>query len=106
MLQLKPGVKITNLVPQLVLGIMVVDGVFSKYKALCTVTSCDDSKHGLKGPTYHGKGRACDFRTKNFMGSKHSLVAEIQYALGSDFDVVLENLGEDNEHLHVEYDPK
>ena len=35
-----------------------------------------------------------------------TLVEMIDGALGPDFDVIWEAQGLDNEHLHVEYDPK
>ena len=72
--------------------------------AECTITSANDSKHSEK--SLHYNGCALDFRTKDYAGDKQALRDRIKAALGPDFDVVLEALGEDNEHIHVEYDPK
>lgn len=101
---LKQGVRLTDLVPQMVLAALVVNSIYAKHKASCTITSANDSKHS---PTsWHYKGRALDFRTKDFNGDKQSLTRQIQIALGIDFDVVLEDLGGVNEHIHCEYDAK
>lgn len=103
-MKLKPGVKLGGLVPQMALGAMVVAEVYYGHSASCTITSANDSKHGER--SLHFQGRALDFRTKDFAGDKHQLLAELKEALGENFDVVLEALGEANEHVHVEYDPK
>jgi len=104
MLFIKPGVKIDKLTPQMVLGIMIVERVYASHSANCTITSIDDGKHGVG--TKHGKGCAVDFRTKDYKGDKLVLLALLKAALGKNFDVVLEEEGKDNEHIHVEYDPK
>lgn len=101
-MKLKPGVRLTDLCPQMVLAACVIDEIYRDVE--CIITSANDSKHGAN--SWHYKGRALDFRTKTYAGDKQALRDEIKSALGQDFDVVLEALGEDNEHLHVEYDPK
>lgn len=101
-MKLKPGVRLTDLSPQMVLAAMVIDGLYGDVE--CVITSANDSKHGVN--SWHYKGRALDFRTKTYLGDKQALRDEIKASLGQDFDVVLEAVGEDNEHLHVEYDPK
>jgi hypothetical protein len=104
-LALKPGVKLTDLQPQMVLGAVIVAGVYEAHGAQqCVLTSVNDSKHGLD--SLHYKGRAGDFRTKDFSGNKLALRDAVREALGPDFDVVLEHVGEEQEHIHVEWDPK
>lgn len=107
MIVLKPGVKLTDLYPQMVLGAIVVDGIMchgmgATYE--CVITSANDGKHSII--SWHYKGRALDFRTKTYTGDLEMLVQTAKRALGPDFDVVLEDIGGENEHLHVEYDPK
>lgn len=99
-MRLKSGVKLTDLQPQVILAVLAVEEVMG----FCTVTSANDSKHSAS--SWHYKGRALDFRTKDYAGDKLKAVADIKERLGPDFDVVLEAEGEPNEHLHVEYDPK
>ena len=106
MMMLKPGVRLTDLAPQTVLGMMVVKAIFEHRGLPFLVTSVNDSKHGAN--SWHYKGRAFDARTKypELDGEEQALRDEIKAALGHDFDVVLEAAGTDNEHLHIEYDPK
>lgn len=105
-MQLKPGVGLADLAPQMVLAATIVNALMVKQDPLCscTITSGNDSTHGEH--SLHYKGRALDFRTHDFRGDKGLLRDAVKAALGPDFDVVLEALGEPNEHLHVEYDPK
>jgi len=107
MIQLKEGVKLTGLVPQMVLASLVVDGVLLTFGiALCVITSANDGKH--KVDSLHYSGRACDYRTK-YLGlddRELELQGRVADSLGKDFDVVMEYIGKDEEHLHVEYDPK
>jgi hypothetical protein len=105
-MKLKKGVKITNLTPQMVLAIRIVESVYQRLEPWydLTITSVDEGQHGPR--TLHGKGLAVDFRTKDFNGNKYKLQNEVKAALGDDFDVVLEDMHGPQEHLHVELDPK
>jgi hypothetical protein len=79
------------------------------------ITSANDGKHGA-GTLHHsregkftdGLCRACDYRTKylGLDGRELELRDKVKEALGNDFDVAMEDIGGENEHLHVEYDPK
>jgi len=104
MLFLKLGVKLTDLTPQMALGVIVVASVYESYWTKCTITSINDGKHS--DGSLHYKGRAADFRTKDFVGDKVALVTSLKVALGENFDAVLEHVGAKDEHIHVEYDPK
>jgi len=91
----------------MVLASHVVDGVLLTFGiALCVITSANDGKHAVD--SLHYGGRACDYRTKylGLDGRELELRGRVKDALGSDFDVVMEDIGGENEHLHVEYDPK
>ena len=105
-MRLKVGVKLVDLCPQMVLALLIVEGCYHRqipdYEVW--VTSCNDSKH-MDG-SLHYIGKAADTRTKDFTGDKHQLLTDCREALGANFDVLLEGEGTDNEHLHVEYDPK
>lgn len=104
-MKLKLGVLLKDLTPQMVLAAIVIYDAFWKHSAECIITSANDSGHSAT--SWHYKGRALDFRTKHvYEGYKAILVTDIKSDLGPNFDVVLEGLGTDNEHLHVEYDPK
>ena len=105
-MRLKAGVKLAHLSPQMALGAAIVAAVYSRFGVECVVTSANDSKHSQRSKHYVGD--ALDFRTKQATldGREEDLREEVKAALGDDFDVVLEDVGTDNEHLHVEYDPK
>lgn len=106
MLRLKPTAGFCGLGPQAVLAALVVYSIFESHDLDCVVTSCNDSRHGAKSK--HWIGAALDFRTKHIASdaTKARIVVQVKESLGADFDVVLESLGQDNEHLHVEFDPE
>ena len=69
------------------------------------ITSGNDKVHARGSKHY--KNEALDFRTKHLTTeSKHALVAAVKARLGRSYDVILEDEGGANEHLHIEYDPK
>ena len=105
-MKLKPTVKLTDLAPQMALAALIVDSIYRERGVECVITSANDSKHGAN--SWHYKGRALDFRTKQdaLNGLENELRNVVKDRLGPDFDVVIEAVGTDNEHLHVEYDPK
>lgn len=98
-MQIKPGVSLKKLQPQMVLGAIIVDQCFGGQNLPCVVTAGDDGTH-MKA-SLHYKGLALDFRTSHVQ-DEHLLkviVTNIKARLGGDYDVVLEG-----DHLHVEWD--
>lgn len=110
MILLKSGVSLRNLQPQVILAMMVVRDYFTdKGIKNFTVTSCNDGTH-MKG-SLHYEGRAFDTRTHDISLTNRTAWLEqmrndIKNALGNEFDVILEDVGGANEHLHIEFDPK
>lgn len=108
MLKLKPGVDCSNIQPELVLALHIAEGVFFHYGLDCVVTSLRDGVHGPH--TLHqrdGICRAADLRSKLIPHETvANLLADMKAHLGRDFDVILEAVNTDNEHIHLEYDPK
>jgi len=106
-LHFKAGVGLKKLQPQLVLGIMLMKDILAKTcgpTVDCVITSCNDGEH-MQG-SFHYSGKAADFRTQH-TGMAKSFAEEARKELGPlGFDVILEDLGQPNEHLHLEYDPK
>lgn len=105
-MQLKSGVRLKDLQPQMVIAAIVVNDIFWSLGLECVITSANDSKHSEW--SLHYKGYALDFRTHyaELNGKEQELCQRVKDALGPDFDVVMEAVGTPNEHLHVEYDPK
>jgi len=116
MIELKPGVRVTAMSPQIGLAIQVAASAWTgawdeiePENIRCigmVVTSINDSLHART--SLHYIGHACDIRTKTLptATAKRWFAAEVRRRLGVDFDVVLEGLGTHNEHLHVEHQPK
>lgn len=68
------------------------------------ITSAQDSQH--HPGSVHPLGMAVDFRTHNLRsGQARRLRDRVQERLGAAYDVILEDEGGPNEHLHVERDP-
>ena len=99
-MQLKTGVKLRGLQPELLLALIVADGIYKKYFARdLVVTSVTDGCH--KVGSKHFVGQAADLRLWGLEGRVESIVSALVAALGEDFDVVPEK-----DHIHLEYDPK
>ena len=103
-MRLKTGVKLKLLSPQICLANQVVESIYARHEAECTITSANDSIHSAS--SFHYKGTALDYRTRDFLGNKQELLGEIKEALGPEFDVLLEDEDGPNEHIHIEWDPK
>ena len=101
-MKLKPGVKLKDLQPQIVVAMVVVDSIYQAHDTDCVITSCNDSTH--KPDSFHYRGLAIDVRTRNYFEDKQALRDEIAQALGEEFDVLLEGVGTESEHLHIEHD--
>ena len=68
------------------------------------VTSGNDGTH-MKG-SKHYTNDALDIRTHHLdVDTRRALITDIQHRLGNDYQLVLEDAGKPNEHLHIEYDP-
>lgn len=107
-LTVKKGATLDGLQEPMILGLV---GLYVVWARLfpgreCVITSGKDGKHMVG--SFHGKGLALDVRTKTLSSAeKTRFKAELLKELTDrDFDVILEHLGEAEEHLHVEFDPK
>jgi hypothetical protein len=105
-MQFKQGVKLKGVKPEVIIAIFRLDSLFKSLNIPFIITSVTDGKHFTN--SLHYKGLAFDLRTKHIQDveSKKTLAKEIKAALGEEFDVVLESLGGEQEHIHVEFDPK
>ena len=103
-MRLKAGVRLADLSPQIVLAAIIVQEVYRERGGKTTITSANDGTHGTL--SLHYNGNALDFRTKDFYGNKQALLLDLKERLGENFDVLLEDEGKPNEHVHLEYDPK
>jgi hypothetical protein len=99
-MRLKDGVSLKGVQGQTLLAIQVAESLFRDAGSELVVTSCTDGKH-MTG-SLHYKGLAFDCRVWNLNPAQvQAMVITLKNALGSEFDVVLED-----DHIHVEFDPK
>ena len=96
MISLKPGVKVAGVQPEIVLALIVAESVWQPRSLV--VTSLRDGSH-MPG-SKHYEGKAADLRLP-VATDHHALRSALAAALGTEFDVVLEET-----HIHVELDPK
>lgn len=102
---IKQGVSIEKIKPQAVLAFVIAQPIFAKYGYACIITSGDDGKHSLNSKHYTGEG--IDLRSKHLPNDiKGKILSELKARLGENYDVLLENVDDQNEHYHIEYDPK
>lgn len=96
-LRLKPGVRVLGIRGEIMFAILAIEDVYEEYQQELVITSVTDGAH-MVGSLHHC-GLAIDCRLP-----KHSvsyIVDEIRRRLGAHYDVVHED-----DHIHVEYDPK
>lgn len=97
---LKSSVRLVDLTPQLLLALAIANDIYKRHGKELAVTSIDDSIHG--SGSLHPSGNAADLRTYYFTADEiPQILSELKQALTIDFDVIFEN-----DHFHVEYDPK
>lgn len=108
-MKLKPGVRILGVKPELALALVVIESVCYRLFGNAwdpTLTACVDGTHHPS--SCHYKGLAFDMRSHDLPAQYHLEILRqaLQDALGPDFDVILEDAGTENEHIHLEFDPK
>lgn len=110
------SVSIRQMSPQLLFGLQCIDSYFIlNYKIEIFITSGDEPTTRHSYSSCHYDGNAADIRTKHLFidGTKDErkkdlehLIRILKQRLGYDFDVILENVNETNEHMHIEWQPK
>lgn len=99
-MKIKPGVDARGIKPETVLAMILCEPVVKSHGVEFVVTSICDGKHLPRSKHY--EGHAIDVRTRDMAPERiRPCVQELQIALGSQYDVVLEG-----DHIHVEFDPK
>ena len=100
MIKLKKGVSLNGVQPEMAVAFSVILNVYHRLGHNCTITSCTDGTHSAG--SRHYIGLAMDFRTRDIPDHKRAqLRGAVASSLGDEFDVILED-----DHLHVEFDPK
>lgn len=96
---------LSRMQPEILLAVIIAMGAFETAGVReMMVTSICDGTH-MKG-SLHYAGMAVDIRTKG-TGMSQRLYDAVRKALPANlYDVLLENKDQDNEHIHIEYQPK
>lgn len=98
-MQLKTGVKIRGIAPELLLGLFIADRIYKeKFQTEMVVTSVIDGVHMQGSKHYLGQG--ADLRIWGLEAKVKVVVNELKLALDENFDIV-----EEGDHIHLEYDP-
>lgn len=105
MLELKAGVRVFGLRPELLLALQVAEGLWGEHgPATLVVTAVMDGTH--KRQSLHYSGLAVDLRLHAVAAEKRAgLVQRLQAALGPDYVVLHEAIGQRREHCHVHFLP-
>jgi hypothetical protein len=99
-MSLKPDVRAKGVQPEILLGLVILERLFARYRVDLVVTSLLDGEH-MPG-SLHYKGLAADVRSREVdVTLRAQLLREARVALGPDFDFILES-----DHFHLEFDPK
>ena len=102
-LRIKRGVVVSR-------QVIIAAGVINAAQGLglavdMVITSGREGRH--RDDSLHYSDRALDFRTKHLTASqKHALVWASQQRLGPSYQLILEQDGKTNEHLHIEWDER
>jgi len=107
-IQLKDDVILSGIKPMAAVAIFRAGFVFWRYGFDFVITSGQDRPKGADlNKTLHDDGLAFDLRSKHVpRPNLPGLLSDLRHILGEDYDVVLENKGMENEHIHIEHDPK
>lgn len=96
-MKLKQSVHLHGVRSEIVLALLIADGIYASLADELVITSVIDGRH-MRG-SLHYIGAAADIRLPS---SDPLLVrVEIAEALGAQYDVVLES-----DHIHIEFQPK
>lgn len=99
-IQLKEGVSLVGLRPEMSFGASIAASVFLGYGYDAIITSVTEGQHSLT--SLHYVGFAVDFRVRHIPEDLREAIANtIRSALGAEFDVILKPT-----HIHVEFQPK
>ena len=103
---IKIGVDLRGIHPQIAVAYCIASAIYRDKAGIpCVITSASDGKHGTN--SLHYKGLALDLRTSTLKPEQvQPVYLALQSALGPQFDVVLEDEGGPNQHIHCEFDVK
>jgi len=106
MIRIGPKARLHGIRPELAFANTVLLGILTAAKATMQLTHALDGTHTRASIHYAGGAEDLIFSTPLDMDEKLQIVQELKVSLGQDFDVIFEDAGQPNEHVHVEWQPK
>ncbi len=105
MIELKPGVRIFGMRPEMLVPIHIAEGLWAAHGIeTLVITAVIDGKH--KRQSFHYSGVAVDLRINTMaVELRPAAVQKLKEALGPDFVVLHELIGQKEEHVHVHFLP-
>lgn len=107
MIRVGPKARLQAIRPEINTALLVLDGILRKYGDVTM-----EIRHGLDGvhtrASCHYNGCAEDIKFMSTLEQevKQQIYVEFKASVGQDFDVLFEDTSGDNEHFHIEWQPK
>ncbi len=99
-LSIKTGVRVFGLRPEILLAVVVAEGIWREFGVDLVLTAGIDGAH-VEG-SFHYSGNAVDLRTNNLPTDQTGLVlGKLSDRLGADYFAQIES-----DHIHVQFKPK
>ena len=98
-MQIKKGAKVNGVKPEILLALVVADGIYKDLGHELVVTELTGGKH--KSGSSHYVGLGADLRTRYFDDRGVAAAKILSHKLGDEYDVILEET-----HIHIQYKPK
>lgn len=95
-------VRLFGLRPEVVVALLIADGVFRELGVELVLTSGTEYTTKHSSGSIHYSGGAFDIRTRQMLqGMKTKCLEMLRERLGAEFDVV-----DESDHFHIEFQPK
>jgi len=93
--------------PELIVALIALEGILRKHgDVVVTISHALDGTHTRASIHYAGGALDIVFSSSLEMEVKRQIVEEFIGSVGQDFDILFEDPGEENEHIHAEWQPK
>jgi len=106
MIRIGPKARLQGIRPELAFANLVLLGILTRFKAVMTLTHALDGVHARASIHYAGGAEDLVFLSPLELVVKQQIVEEWRISVGPDFDVLFEDPGTSNEHVHCEWQPK